>query len=310
MSARLKPPLRVFNRDVLVVGANGPFRRIADAIASASAGQTIFVNPGTYDEYNMTLPAGVSLVGVHPSVCRIHHVSDATGPPSSPTHVILFLGGDNYVSGLSLKCTSGASTAIFISGTTGNLIRQCDLRGDTDTIGISGGGQAVFERCLWDGTNFDHVVITGSSTLVVKQSRVVMSPTIETTASVEPSFVNGAGGTVNLMDNIFEITRASGLGAFSWLRSAAAIAYNLYNNLVLVTRNNNRFAGLRAQNGSGATFRSFKNRLVFASGDGSGAIENNGLANTWEVYAGDITNTSSEHDGTNATLTTLANGWT
>ena len=110
------------------VGAH--FNTIAAALAFAVAGDTILIFPGTYAESNLTLVAGVNLVGTDPDQCIIS-VADAANP-------ILNSAVACTISNITVQNLNAGAPALRVTANT-LTARHCRIIG-------TGGGDSIQMR--------------------------------------------------------------------------------------------------------------------------------------------------------------------
>lgn len=167
-----------------VLGLRGTFTTITLAMASAVAGNAIFVRPGTYTE-NFTWTAGVDIVAydteaLTPSVTIIGKITCTDAGARSMSGIRLQTNSDfvlavtgtlNTVVTLSncfLNLTNNTGISYTTSGAS-SLINLFYCRGNITTTGItlyagSGAGGMVFEYCKFANTGAATTASTMSST--------------------------------------------------------------------------------------------------------------------------------------------------
>lgn len=104
------------------VGLRGTFTTIQAAITAASAGQNIFIRPGTYTE-NLTLKSGVNLIGMCNSFRGDAPVKISGKATLTSGHMeidnILFATNSDYLFDISGSSTISVYRSFFSIGTTG-----------------------------------------------------------------------------------------------------------------------------------------------------------------------------------------------
>lgn len=174
-----RPPL---GRSVPIVGDGAKYETIAAAIAAVSSGQTIYVEPGTYNETDLVLPAGVSLVGLDRMRCRL------AGPTDHKS--TMTLSGNNRVSNLTVAAypgvsiDGGASVAIDLAdAVTPIVIEGVDIECGTDGIytqygsEVTGNGLIIVRDCVltrpaWDVIRID-IAATYAPTIIIEACQVL-----------------------------------------------------------------------------------------------------------------------------------------
>jgi hypothetical protein len=166
----------ITNGFVVDKAGNGDFTTITTALAAATSGTRIDINPGTYTE-NFTLPVGVTLnavgsSGTTPSVTIVGKITMTAGGTSTISGIQLQTNSDYFlvVSGSAasvvyldncwLECLNHTGIS-YTSSSSSSLIYAKNCLGDIGTTGItlfssSGSGGIDFSLC--DFTN------TGAST--------------------------------------------------------------------------------------------------------------------------------------------------
>jgi hypothetical protein len=121
---------------------NGTHQNITSACAVATAGDTIFIMPGAYNE-SFTLPVGVNL---------------QAWPGDSLTPIVTINGNitlassaDNTISGINLEASSG-NCITMLAGTL--YLKDCYFSINTNTIlSCTNGGQIYIQSCQGDTSN-------------------------------------------------------------------------------------------------------------------------------------------------------------
>lgn len=139
---------------------------IADALALAAAGDTIEITSGTYAESNLTLVAGVNLVGMDPDQCAIV-AADAANP-------ILSAGVTCTVSNLTVGNTNAGAPAIGVTANSLTL-RSCYIYGTGagDAIAMTGGTLYAFDTRVGAG---DVDLGTGACNLYMYRCQITSDP--------------------------------------------------------------------------------------------------------------------------------------
>lgn len=173
--------LRVENRTWLTplvvdssatVGARGTFSTIAAAITAASAGQTIFIRPGTYTE-NLTLKVGVNLTAFMgdadtPNVTIIGKCTLTTAGTVTISNIRLQTNSDFAIAvtgsaasilkvkNCYLNCTNNTFLT-YTSSSSSSLVLFDNCRGDITTTGIAlfamtSAGNLKYFYCIFENT--------------------------------------------------------------------------------------------------------------------------------------------------------------
>jgi hypothetical protein len=140
---------------VRLVGANLGHTTVASAIAAGSAGDIIFLTPGTYAESNLNL-AGMHLMGLDPYTCIISGTVDES---------LLIVTGGNYICNVALRqlptprtTNHGNVRVIDAANVTGNIfVDHCHFKSNgIDCIYITSSTANVcawITNCFFDDLN-------------------------------------------------------------------------------------------------------------------------------------------------------------
>ena len=92
-----------------------PYLTVAAACAAAVSGQVIVIRPGTYVESNITVPAGVTVIGESWQSVRV-------GDPAAVAQDVFVMGNGSYLQGLGIEIplTAGRAGVLF-NGPAGGL---------------------------------------------------------------------------------------------------------------------------------------------------------------------------------------------
>lgn len=135
--------------------ANGTHSTISAALTSASAGDTIFIRPGTYTE-NLTLKAGVNLFAYDnltgtPQVSIVGKLSFSSAGDIEITNINVQTNGD-----FAVEVTGSAASAV--------TFKNCFLQGVANTI-VSFTSSSASSQLQFDNTVFN-VETTGITTII------------------------------------------------------------------------------------------------------------------------------------------------
>jgi serine/threonine protein phosphatase PrpC len=133
----------------LQVGGTGSdagrtFSRIADAVASARAGDTVQLEPGAYDE-QVNLPDGVDLIARIPGTATLTRSASAAGEWTAVT-----AGGSGRIRGIRIVSTSNAPIDVAITVSGGDRrIELIDLDGPMNAaIDVGGAASVTINGCF------------------------------------------------------------------------------------------------------------------------------------------------------------------
>lgn len=126
-------------------GNRTEYNTIAAALAAAVAGDVIEIFPGTYAESNLTLKAGVNLLGTDPDQCIIE-ANDGANP-------ILNAGVTCSISKLKISNTNVGAPAIRATNNTLTL-RNCVISGNVagSAVQLTGGNVDFYQSVVLAGT--------------------------------------------------------------------------------------------------------------------------------------------------------------
>ena len=138
-----------------------PFLTIAAALAAALSGDLVVVRPGTYDEYDLLLPAGVTLRGMSRATCIIEDSVEHNDP-------VITMGAGTALEHLTIRGNTlipfpanGRSLVVFPGTTSADSVaRQLVLEssaGNVQGITISGTGVSPQHWCT-----VSHVDVRGN----------------------------------------------------------------------------------------------------------------------------------------------------
>ena len=151
-------PVSKIANTIIVAKSGGEYSKIQDAVDAATAGTTILVYPGTYEE-QVILPSGVSLVGTDKYNCKI----------------VKSIQGTGYDTAYWLVVVNNSEVR--------NLYIENTFSGYTSTaIGIKAGGGGKISNCIIKGSGWDLFIIQYNS-----------YPVLVENCYIENS-INGAGG--------------------------------------------------------------------------------------------------------------------
>lgn len=199
---------------VRTVGSTGLYSTIASALAAASSGDVVYLQPGTYSENNLSVPSGVDLVGLSPRLCKIS-VTSGTNPLAT-------FAGSNYVSGIDFYSDSSTRGGIVVSGS-GVEIERCQFEGSSDQISISAtaAGRVYIHDNVFSDCRYDIMRSNGASTstltIDVVRNTVRSSLASDATSGVFFSIYNSGSPRVNLIDNDIR-----------WETTVDAVAYGFF----------------------------------------------------------------------------------
>jgi hypothetical protein len=113
-----------------------PYLTVAAACAAAVSGQVIVIRPGTYVESNITVPAGVTVIGESWQSVRV-------GDPAAVAQDVFVMGNGSYLQGLGIEIplTAGRAGVLF-NGPAGGLcaVNLVTFYGDGASPGRGGDG--------------------------------------------------------------------------------------------------------------------------------------------------------------------------
>jgi hypothetical protein len=113
-----------------------PYLTVGAACAAASSGQVIIIRPGTYLESNISVPAGVTVLGESWQSVRV-------GDPAAVGQDVFTMGNGSYIQGLGIEIplTAGRAGVLF-SGPPGGLcaVNLITFYGDGGAPGRGGDG--------------------------------------------------------------------------------------------------------------------------------------------------------------------------
>jgi len=224
--------------------AHANFNTIAAALAFAVAGETILIFPGTYAESNLTLIAGVNLVGTDPDQCIIS-ANNGVNP-------IVNSGVTCTISNLTIINQNAGQPAIRVTANTLTL-RECRISGTGggDAIQMTGGTLNAYDTTIVVG---DIELSTAACTLAMYHCRANY---IETTAAALAHSLtfehchigseicsNATGATTITLRHCSGITNISHAGTgtsdiyhctFTNLNNTSTADWNIYESDVLGT---------------------------------------------------------------------------
>lgn len=213
-----------------------PFLTIGAALSAASAGDTVLVNPGVYQE-NVTIPTQVVLQGVNPEWCVIQQIStisnetlvtlgsasilrdmqvSATVTVNAIVHTCIAVGGTDNQFAQIINCRTFAADA---GGTSGVMALSDTSTGTADTGSyladgcvFHGQGRRVYSKTsagtsrvrntlFWTTTSNGTCIEATSGTLDVNNCNMVGG---------RFSLNVGALGTVNISGGTFQKSNVSG----------------------------------------------------------------------------------------------------
>ena len=218
---------------------------LSNAVSEASAGDTIYIGPGTYTINNVTIPSNVDVIGAGRKSTIVGDNSDGDA--------VFLLSGNNHVSNLTLTNTHSTGEAVQDTGTASDvIISNSNLVAGFDVITLTGSASDwIIENSdfdfLYDGGN-----IQGTN-IVFRNITANASPT----NAAEVSFLNIPAGTVFVENSHIKITRASNEGHSSFLRAPGAATVVSKNNHVTISSGTKDSYGFSALSFANPTFYSY-----------------------------------------------------
>jgi len=121
-----------------------PYLTIAAALGAAVSGDLVYVLPGSYDEENLAIPAGVTLAGVDRLRCSINHTTASNND-------IVTMGAGTCLENLTIEGAAiAARNLVLFPGTTSadSVVRNCVLvgtGGNVNGFNVTGTGTSPQE---------------------------------------------------------------------------------------------------------------------------------------------------------------------
>lgn len=223
--------------------ANGTHSTIADALTSASSGDTIFIRPGTYTE-NLTLKAGVNLTaytcdGLNPNVTIIGKLTGTFTGSSTITGIRLQTNSDYF-----LEISGSNATAITLSSCFLNISNNTGINYTSSSSSASLNILYCIGRLATTGIGFYTCTSPGSLVTYYVQMENASSTTASTNSAntvslnysnLPMNFTTSSTGSINAQYSSFGIastnttaitTAGTGSGIFHCCRfhSGSAVA--------------------------------------------------------------------------------------
>lgn len=265
--------------DLLYVGTGMPYTTVESALAVASSGQTIVVFPGTYDEINLTVPNGVSIMGFGANTSKM-----VTSQSTSP---VFNLGGNNIIDGLSIINDNTGSSRAFQTGTLTagtTIIRNCTTRANFDDYTLAGTHTFIVENCFFDGFGYDGFNTT-VSTLIIRNCIAIASPD----GAGDVALVNCNGGSVFLQNNYIALSTTTSNCAAIRTVASSGLSFVSQGNVFVNSTSGSGSAYVFQTSSFGVSNRFFSFGDYFSLSSGSGnatPVGNNGFANTFVLVGG------------------------
>jgi hypothetical protein len=207
-----------------------PFLTISAALSNASAGQLVFVNPGTYNE-PLTMPANVSLNGAGAQAVVIQQLNCTSNT------TLLTMGSncriENFTANLSSSSNVNLTGVLFPQGT----IPTAKLRNSIWTVTSTATGSNTILGCSSPGTStldfFPANMIQRSTLNVISSSAGTTRGILINNASrfaVRDIVVYARGSGSNIVGG--EVADASGIleiktSTFGGVTSGVGVAYDI-----------------------------------------------------------------------------------
>lgn len=205
----------------LVVRAGGVegFSRIMDAVRAARPGDTVRVEPGTYEE-TVVLGIGIDLVGRVADSVTLRH----PGGMGNTAPVLTIAGAENVrVSGIRLEATANSAPdlAVRVASSSASL-ELMDIVGPfRQIIGLSPMSSV--------SVHGSHVDVHGSLVNIPADARLTLlnNVVVRAGSSLEPAIVASPAASLTLRGNVFRGFGTALLAGVSEPRRAEALGSNL-----------------------------------------------------------------------------------
>ncbi len=232
---------------VLIVDPEGygDYDTISDALVAASAGNTIYLVPGTHTVSScQTIKDGVNVNGAGQGLAIVS---------GNVNGCLLQAVGDTVIENISVINSSASGNAILSTGAgfDGNetiFIRNIEASGQFDTfVNNANNARMVIDNVFFSDAGYDIVAGSGLNTVtVVKNSYASSTPTTPSRAR----FVNATAGTWYLDNNIVEMKRAADEGPLGFVAVGQNTVLYSNNNHVRLDGGNQETFGFAFELGS------------------------------------------------------------
>jgi hypothetical protein len=198
---------------------SAPWQSLSSACSKVSAGNTIYVNAGTYTDNNTcSLATGVMIQGAGSSSVIIN---TSASPYINAVSSLPVVDGSNEISGISF-IGSGSNTGIFSAARSNQKIHDCKFNNFGNAIDVHGKVPAWSSSCASAPPSQSASYCDDYEDLSIEPASTDWATGVEiynnnlTNAKIHPQTVKGATIHGNVIDNSTSLKSAVGNTALWW----------------------------------------------------------------------------------------------